>query len=141
MSSDPESQLPGFGSLLLRTAFVVVPLHLFAVVASVLCLVQLLPDLSASAPGLRERLLIDALTLLEQPARWLLDSVSAFHPALDPTMLIEWLLAMVCNGGLWSLALVCLQMCIVRPILRRRAKARRLEALRRPQDMAAPWSH
>lgn len=141
MSSDPESQLPGFGSLLLRTAFVVVPLHLFAVVANVLCLVELLPDLSASAPGLRERLLIGALTLLERPARWLLNSVSAVNPALDPTMLIEWLLAMVCNGGLWSLALVCLQMCIVRPILRRRAKARRLEALRRPQDMAAPWSH
>lgn len=138
---DDDDHVRHFGALLLQTALVVVPLHLLAVLGSILALAQALSEFEAPASGLRVLLLARAVDVLEQPAQWLLDTVGMFYPSVHPTVFLEWLLLMAVNGLLWTLALVGLQIGLVRPLQRRRAKKSRLQRLRRPHSAVVPWSH
>jgi hypothetical protein len=129
-----------FGALFLRTAIVVVPLYLCALVAGVLSLAQMLADPTVSATSLRVRVIGHAVNLLEQPGQWLMEKAGAHFPGVYPAVLLEWLVMMAFNGLLWSLVLACLYTGLVRPVLRRRASARALAHPRPARRVAPPWS-
>jgi hypothetical protein len=124
----------------LRTAIVVVPLYLCALVAGVLTLAQMLADPTVSATSLEVQVIGHAVNLLEQPGQWLLEKAGAHYPGLYPAVLVEWLVMMAFNGLLWSFVLACVHVGLLRPALRKRANARNRIHPRPARRVAPPWS-